>query len=227
MNFSSDVSSLVAKIKTLTDQPISEAQIFSAVEQFVEAGLCESPTEALRYMVTLLEALDPSPRLIAFHEFAKHPMLGKDYRQLSQAQMEECVLFIEENRSLNGSAFAVKANLWKLDQPEKRTTKHSIQWGLILQANTTVHPMNRRVKRKSEIKSVDMKRNGEVEFKIFYRPDSELGLSLESFIDLRPDLPGFTSVQTPVWIDEEWEKANNELYRQFLAFVIDVERGVQ
>ena len=79
-------------------------------------------------------------RLQAFHDFAAHLMLGRDYKRLSVEERAECEAFIKLNDWRDFNGFAEHVNRWKLDRPEQRTKRHSIQWSLLLQANQVAHP---------------------------------------------------------------------------------------
>jgi hypothetical protein len=90
-------------------------------------------------------------RLEAFRQFKDHPMLHKDYNQLSAAQSIECERFIIDHDHLDANAFAEKVNRWKLDKPELRTKKHSVQWGLLLQCNSAANNTNVRKMRQGAL----------------------------------------------------------------------------
>lgn len=74
-------------------------------------------------------------RLEAFEKLKSHPMIGKDFKKLKKADIEECIRFIQEHDHLDKNEFAIQVNRWKLDEPKQK--RHSYMWGIVLQSN---HP---------------------------------------------------------------------------------------
>jgi hypothetical protein len=85
-----------------------------------------------------------SSRIARFHALSMHPMLGRDFKKLSLAEISECQSLMIELEDLSDDDFLLRINRWKLDQPEKRSPRHGIQWGLMAQSIET--KCNRRTK---------------------------------------------------------------------------------
>ena len=76
-------------------------------------------------------------RMHRFNELSKHPMLGKDFKKLTLSEVLECHALIKNLSDLSDDDFLLKINRWKMDQPEKRSPRHGIQWGLMAQSIET------------------------------------------------------------------------------------------
>lgn len=85
-----------------------------------------------------------SDRTSRFNNLALHPMLGRDFKKLTLSEVLECHALLESLSDLDDQSFLLRLNRWKMDQPEKRSKRHAIQWGLLSQSVET--QCNRRTK---------------------------------------------------------------------------------
>lgn len=81
-------------------------------------------------------------RLERFLELGKHPMLGKQLRQLDKEERRLCVEFLILTENLDVHEFALKVNRWMLDSPNK-PKRHATMWALVSQSN---HPITKGTK---------------------------------------------------------------------------------
>lgn len=71
-------------------------------------------------------------RLENFRKLREHPMIGKDFKKLSQAELTICEIFIQEREGMTNDQFMHDANRWYLDQPKPKN--YDYMWGLVIQS---------------------------------------------------------------------------------------------
>lgn len=83
-------------------------------------------------------------RLQRLNTLKDHPMLGKDFKRLSMAQLIEIEIFITDREHLNDDDFMHDANRFKMDDADRNMKVYAIQWALITATVDTVSNLKRR-----------------------------------------------------------------------------------
>lgn len=82
-------------------------------------------------------------RIEKLNQLRSHPMIGKDFKRLSEKALREVETFIRAREHMDDGQFMHDANRFQLGEP-KDMKVYSIQWSLITQTVDTTKNIRRR-----------------------------------------------------------------------------------